>query len=131
MARALVDLGLTRLELGKFAEAEAPLREGLAILEKASPESWERFDAMVLLGASLSGQKKYPEAEPLMVSGREGLAARESSIPAPNRGCLADAGRRLISLYTDWGKPEKAAEWKAKLTPSTPPGSGGAGRAGP
>jgi hypothetical protein len=86
---------------------------------------------MVLLGASLSGQKKYPEAEPLMLSGREGLVARESSIPAPNRGCLPDAGRRLISLYTDWGKPEKAAEWKAKLAPSAPPEPGGAGRAGP
>ena len=93
MARALVDLGLTRLELGKFAEAEASLRDGLAILEKATPDGWERFDALVLLGAALAGQKKYAEAEPLMLSGYEGLKARESSIPAPNRGILADAGR--------------------------------------
>jgi non-specific serine/threonine protein kinase/serine/threonine-protein kinase len=126
VARALVDLGLTELQLGKFDEAEARLREGLAILEKVSPEGWERFDAMVLLGASLAGQKKYPEAEPPMLSGYEGLKAREPSIPVPNRGCLADAVKRIVALYTAWGKPEKAAEWRSKVKtlPGPEPGRG-------
>jgi hypothetical protein len=58
--------------------------------------------------------KKYPEAQPPMLSGYEGLKAREPSIPVPNRGCLAEAAKRIAALYTAWGKPEKAAEWKAK-----------------
>jgi eukaryotic-like serine/threonine-protein kinase len=124
VARALVDLGLTQLELGKFAEAEARLREGLEILEKARPDGRERFDAMVLLGAALTGRKKYAEAEPLLLSGHDGLKASEPSIPDPNRGCLADAGERIIQLYTAWSKPEKAAEWRSKLKPSSGPDAG-------
>ena len=50
VARTLVDLGRTELELGKFAEAEARLRDGPAILEKTRPDQWERFHALVLIG---------------------------------------------------------------------------------
>jgi hypothetical protein len=28
---------------------------------------------------------------------------------------LQEAGERLVRLYTDWGKPENAAEWAQKL----------------
>ena len=118
MARALVDLGLTRLELGKFAEAEAPLREGLAILEKATPESWERFDAMVLLGASLSGQKKYPEAEPLISPGREGLR-REPVHPLPEPP-LPRPGRRPIPSSTPPGASPRRPPSGGRKIPSPP-----------
>jgi serine/threonine protein kinase/tetratricopeptide (TPR) repeat protein len=114
LARSLVDLGLTQLKLDKFTEAEAKLREGLEIFQKSQLDSWERYDAMVLLGAALAGQRKYAEAEPLLLSGYEGLKSRGKSIPAPNRGVVAEAGRRIEGLYASWGKADKAAAWRAK-----------------
>jgi hypothetical protein len=51
-----------------------------------------------------------------LLSGYEGLASREAAIPAPNRFALDLAARRIVQLYRDWGKPEKAEEWREKLS---------------
>jgi tetratricopeptide (TPR) repeat protein len=117
VAQALGDLALTQLELGKYADAEAQLRNALAIHENARPVSWERYDALVLLGAALTGQKKYAEAEPLLLQGYEGLKTREAKIPAPSKKRLTEAAARVVKLYEAWGKPEQAAMWKPKLGP--------------
>jgi hypothetical protein len=29
---------------------------------------------------------------------------------------VAEAGERIVQLYEAWGRPEKAAEWRVKLT---------------
>jgi hypothetical protein len=42
---------------------------------------------------------------------------RESAIPAFFRFNLAHAVEQLAQLYQAWGKPEQAAEWRAKLKP--------------
>ena len=68
-----------------------------------------------MLGGSLLGQKKYALAEPLLISGYEGLKAREATIAAAGKPRLPEAGQRLVKLYDAWGKPEKAAEWRNKL----------------
>ena len=48
--------------------------------------------------------------------GYEGLKAREGQIPPLYaRHHVAEAGRRIVRLYEAWGRPEKAAEWRAKL----------------
>ena len=93
--------------------------ECLAIREKVQPDDWTTFNTRSLLGGSLLGQKKYAEAEPLIVSGYEGLKAREAKIPPPGRPRLAEAGERVVRLYEDWGKKDKAAEWRAKLAKPT------------
>ena len=77
-----------------------------------------------MLGGSLLGQKKFAEAEPLIVSGYEGMKAREAKIPPPVCRDLTDAAERVVKLYEAWGKKDKAAEWRAKLAkPPTRPGS--------
>ena len=78
---SLAELTSARLREGKFAEAEGPARECLAIRERDIPEDWRTFNARSMLGDSLLGQKKYAEAEPLLLSGYEGLKQREASIP--------------------------------------------------
>ena len=40
-----------------------------------------------------------------------------SGIPPRSRSRLAEAGGRIVALYEAWGKPEKAAEWRAKTDP--------------
>jgi hypothetical protein len=71
------------------------------------------FNARSLLGAALLGQKKLAEAEPLLASGYEGMKQQEAQVRS--RRYLREPLTRLVQLYTDWGKPDKAAEWKAKL----------------
>jgi serine/threonine protein kinase/lipopolysaccharide biosynthesis regulator YciM len=114
-AAALSSLGANLLLQEKWADAESSLRESLALLEKAEPDAWPTSNARSLLGDALLGQEKYAEAEPLLIQGYEGLNAREAQIPRPARGRVAEAGERLVRLYEAWGRPEKAAEWRAKL----------------
>jgi hypothetical protein len=52
---------------GKFAESEPVAREAVEMDRKKRPDNWQRFRAESLLGASLAGQKKYAEAEPLLL----------------------------------------------------------------
>ena len=58
----------------------------------------------------------------------KGLKARESSIPASNRRIVPEAARRIVDLYTAWGKPEKADPWHTEAARTTDPS---AGRGGP
>jgi hypothetical protein len=39
----------------------------------------------------------------------------EAKLLAAIEAWAKDPGRRVVRLYEDWGKPEEAAEWKAKL----------------
>ena len=61
-----------------------------------------------LLGASFAGQKKYAEAEPLLLEGYHGMLARKNRIGVPDRYHLQLAHQWLVQLYKDWGKPQKA-----------------------
>lgn len=111
----LTSLGQLRLQERKYTEAEATLRETLTAYEKARPDMWERYGCQSLLGASLASQKKFAEAEPMLVTGYEGMAQRAATMAAADRSNLKDAGERIVELYRDWGKPEKVAEWQRRL----------------
>ena len=80
-------------------------------IAEIQPEDWQRFRAESLLGASLAGQKKYAEAEPLLVEGYYGCLARKSNMADADRSNLELARKGLVQLYKDWGKPEKAAQF--------------------
>jgi len=95
---------------------QSPLFEkALRGYEKSAAGEWERYNCQSLLGWSLAGQKKYAEAEPLVTAAYEGILQREATIPVANRRVLAEAGQRVCSFYQDWGKPDKASEWKQRL----------------
>ncbi len=102
---------------GKYAEAEAPARECLAIREQLRPANWSTSHIRSMLGAALAGQKKFAEAEPLLLAGYAGLkkCEAEATLPAENEERIPEAASRLVRLYTDWCKPEQAAEWQQKL----------------
>ena len=106
------DLALADLSQGKFAESEPLAREDLAFQQKQQPDDWQHYRAETLLGESLSQQKKYAEAEPLLLDGYRGMLAREERIGAPDRPHLEYARAWLVQLYEAWGKPQKAAGFK-------------------
>jgi tetratricopeptide (TPR) repeat protein len=114
-ARVLQTLGRMRLEQQRYAEAETLLGDALTSQEKKSPDSWERYNSQSMLGASLAGQRKYVEAELLLLSGYQGLLQRQASVPWENQSAISQAGERIVQLYQDWAKAEKAAEWQEKL----------------
>ena len=110
----MADLVLTYQAQGKFASSEALAREAVEGDRRKRPDNWQRFRAESLLGASLAGQKKYAEAEPLLLEGYRGMLARKDRMDVPDRYHLDRAHESLVQLYQAWGKPGKAAEWKKK-----------------
>ena len=64
---------------------------------------------------ALAGQKKFQEAEPLLVEGYSGMQARAAKIPPTAQTRLPEAIQRLVDLYVAWEKPEQAAEWQKQL----------------
>ena len=82
---------------------------------EVQPDEWTTFNTRSLLGGSLLGQKKYAEAEPLIVAGYEGMKAREAKIAAPGMPRFAEGAERVVRLYEAWGKKDKAAEWRTRL----------------
>jgi eukaryotic-like serine/threonine-protein kinase len=115
LAAVTAQLTKALLEEKKFTQAEPMARECLAIREKKLPDDWRTFNARSMLGGSLLGQKKYADAEPLLLSGYEGMKQREGNIPLEGKVRLSDALQRLVQLYQATKRPDQAAEWKQKL----------------
>jgi serine/threonine protein kinase len=109
----LTALARLRLTQWKFAEAESLLREAMNGSGNQNTQIWDTFDRQSLLGASLLGQSRYAEAEPLLLSGYEGLLKQSPAISADAN--LLQAGDRLVQLYAAWGKPAQAEDWRRKL----------------
>lgn len=114
LAGLLAAIGRSFLQQARWAEAEPPLREGLAIREKAEPELASTFNTKSMLGGALLGQKKYAEAEPLLLAGYEGMKRHEATITPQKRICLPEAVDRLIAFYTATNDPDKVAKWQAE-----------------
>lgn len=115
LAGLLASNGLELLQLKAHAEAEPLLRECLAIREKIQPEVWSTFNARARLGAALLGQKKYAEAEPLLIAGYEGMKQREATIPREGKARLPEALECLIQLCEENDRPGEADKWRKEL----------------
>ncbi|MGH7958690.1 MAG: protein kinase domain-containing protein, partial [Opitutaceae bacterium] len=113
-------LGLTLLRAGRFAEAETVLRRALAEydhpkLRQLNLRMHPPQRAVSGLGQALAGQGKFADADPLLVKAFEELKANEHQIAGNAPAMVREAHDAVIALYTAWGKPEKVAEWQAKL----------------
>jgi serine/threonine protein kinase len=107
-------VGKDYLGLGKYASAEPEFRQALASVVKTTPLSWRRYNLESLLGGALLGEKKYAEAEPLLLSGCKGMKQQGATLPLGARPFLKEDCDRVVPLYKAWGKPQEAAEWSAK-----------------
>jgi serine/threonine protein kinase len=114
LAAGLAFLGRGSNSMRLYDVAERVLRESVAIREAKLPDSWRVFNSKALLGAALLGQKRYAEAEPLLVAGYEGLKARRKNIPQDGADSLPRARQQLVLLYQRTGRPEKADALRAE-----------------
>jgi tetratricopeptide (TPR) repeat protein len=121
VAVSLEELAAVLGDAGKLDEQEKPLRECLSIREKRLPDDWLTFSARSALGENLVARKQYAEAEPLLISGYNGMREREAKIPAANKPRLPKAAERLMRFYEETAQPDKASEWKQKLAELTKP----------
>jgi tetratricopeptide (TPR) repeat protein len=128
IAATVMDLGRGLVLLKKFDEAEAALSESLPIFARTPQEPSPYYPAWAecWYGASLAGQRRYPDAEPHLLAAEKGLREARSTPPRHYRQAL----EQLAKLYDAWGKPDEAARWRTKLTPlgdSQGPAEGNAG----
>ncbi|MBL8823008.1 MAG: serine/threonine protein kinase [Planctomycetia bacterium] len=108
LSRVALDL----LHCEQYVTAEEILRECLMIREKKEPDIWTTFNTQSMLGGALLGQKKYSDAEALLLKGYEGLKLRNKNIPKNAQSRVSEALDRLIQLYSETNKPEEATKWK-------------------
>ncbi len=99
---------------GQPEAAEPLFRECLELRQKHEGERWTTYYIQYCLGASLFRQKKYADAEPLLIAGYEGMKAREATIPANRKGAINEALQGVVKLYEAWDKKDKAEEWRKK-----------------
>jgi eukaryotic-like serine/threonine-protein kinase len=105
-------LGLVQFQEQRYQDADYTLRTALNGYQTARIETWERFHCQSLLGAALLMEKRFAEAEPLLLSGYDGMFQVRSAMPVEYRPFLADVRGAIIRLYEDWGKAAKASEWR-------------------
>jgi serine/threonine protein kinase/tetratricopeptide (TPR) repeat protein len=118
---ALAQLGANLLAQQKWVECESVLRECRSIRSMRDTSKWATFHVQSMHGAALLGQAKYADAEPLLLEGYRGLKQLEGSIPAADAKRVAEALRRLVQLYEEWGKSAEAANWSKLLGQSGEP----------
>ena len=96
--------------------AEPLLRECLEIRRAALPED-DRLIAKTqsLLGGCLTTLGKYAEAESLLLESNAVLR----SVQAGNDDLAREVCQKLVDLYEAWDKPERAADWHARLETTT------------
>ncbi|AWM36408.1 Serine/threonine-protein kinase PknB [Gemmata obscuriglobus] len=114
-ARLAALLTLVGPELGRCGRPdlhEAYLREAVATYETSEPGGWRAAGARAQLGGLLLAQKKYADAEPLLVKGYEGLKAKENEIPRASAARLPETLDRLIELFTATKKPDDVEKWR-------------------
>ena len=111
----MATLGLSLLQANALAEAEPLFRQCLAIREKTQPDGCRTLNTKSLLGGALLGQKKYADAEPLLLAGYDGLKQREKTIPPQGLVRLPEVIERLVQLYEATGKKDDAAKWRKEL----------------
>jgi tetratricopeptide (TPR) repeat protein len=103
----------------KYTEAESALRECLALGKNRVPQESEYWRTLSLLGASLLGQNKYAEAQPLLLESTQRLKQLVETQGAALRPLdmryLTEALERMAQLYDTWGNKDAAAKWRNEL----------------
>jgi tetratricopeptide (TPR) repeat protein len=120
LANNLQLLSMNLLLQHRYSEAEQSAREAIALYEnnekkRADEIDWRLPYAKSVLGGALLGQKKYAEAEPLLLQGYEGMIRGEATMTPIWRYLFPEAAERVVRYYEETGQLEKAREWRERL----------------
>jgi len=109
---ALIINGLILAKTGQPQEGEKILREAVKIRTDLLPKGhyWVAL-ANSALGECLTIEKRYNEAEPLLLASYESLKSSQGASNPRTQIAL----QRLITLYENWGRSDAANAYRAKL----------------
>jgi eukaryotic-like serine/threonine-protein kinase len=119
LADLLVHDASAKLTETNIEAAADSARKAISTLEAAMPDDWRVFNVRSVLGACFLAQKNYAQAEPLLMSGYEGMkkwATNSQTIPVIYAHEVPviyahDALRRLVELYIDTGRSNQVSRW--------------------
>jgi hypothetical protein len=112
---ALGEYTWTLLTIGAFTNAEVAAREAIPLCERKDGPIG-KFWVQSMLGRSLTEQKRFAEAEPLLLSAYEGAEANKSKIPDGWAGLFyGRTMENLAEFYRASGRTDEAAKWTARL----------------
>lgn len=112
LASSLATLGKCQLLNSKFEDAEVSFRESTELFTKYVPEAWPAFVFKSKIGVALTGQKKFAEAEPILLESIEGLKARRAATPSE---LYVETIQAIINLYVAMDKSEESERWRKEL----------------
>ncbi|MEO8202086.1 MAG: tetratricopeptide repeat protein, partial [Gemmatimonadota bacterium] len=98
---------------GAVAEGDSLLRAAIAVAPRDSTLSIP-YRLRGSLGYCLALQRKFSEAEPLLLEAEAGLRA----LPSATLSHRELAITRLVDLYERWGKAAEATEWRGRVAVS-------------
>lgn len=111
LAQSLYELASVQYRAGGYESAARLSQEALQIQQVTLPEGHRRIAlTQSLLGACLTDQQRYTEAEPLLDKSYASLSAQRGPQDKDTRQAL----QRLVNLYEAWEKPEKAALYRVE-----------------
>ena len=109
---SIIGIGVLIHAQEKFDEAEALLAPAIEAARRVlHREHWVTGVLIHRHGASLTALDRHTEAEVELLEAYEILSA---AVGADHNGTQLVV-RDLVELYETWGKPDMAAEWRAKL----------------
>ena len=111
---ATEELGSHYLRKNECDVAASLFREAFDVRVKVNPNDWATFNSMTLLGTALLDQKKYSEAEPILLRGYEGMKACEKTIPNAGKTRIPETLDRLINYYTTTNMPDEVRKWQSE-----------------
>ncbi len=112
IAYALQTLGRSLDHQGDTTGARSALEESLALRRKyVGADSWLAGNSEGVLGEHYQSIRQFSKAEELLLHAN---AVLTKAVGPTNPRTLTNV-RRLVTLYTAWDKPARAAEWSAKL----------------
>jgi serine/threonine-protein kinase len=122
MAALFVTEARLLLARGRAADAETTVRKALSIRERVMPGDDPRLAlTRAVLGEALTTLTRYAEAEPLLLEAHRVYNSQSGRVMRDARYTVA----RLVALYDAWGRPNRAAPYRALLAqprqPVAPP----------
>jgi serine/threonine-protein kinase len=122
-AVANLDLANELIATGSYGDAEMHARRGAKLLrEEMGPSNAMAVYADIMVGDALRGQKRYAEAEPLLIAGYERFKTPRPMTANWRRLALG----ALARFHEVQGRPEEGAKYRgmmdAPAAPPAPPG---------
>ncbi len=106
----VLQMGMILEKVGRLGQAEGYLRQALDIRLRLLPKGNQLIGkAEGILGECLTLEKRYQEAEPLLLDSYK--VYKSSTVPGSTQ--RMEAAQRLELLYTKWGRPAQALSYKS------------------